>query len=82
MRDEDVPKVICRDIKLNDVPFTVYFWFYAPYDATREDPGFDGEIEIESVWMDEYNILNLIGPKALEGIENELWKLYYEGGDV
>jgi hypothetical protein len=82
MRDEDVPKVICREIRLKDVEMTVYFWFTAPYDATRGEPGFDGEIEIESIWIDEYNVTNLFGDKSIEDVEKELWKLYYEGGDV
>jgi hypothetical protein len=82
MRDEDVPKVICRDIKLNNIEMTVYFWFYAPYDTTRDEPGFDGEIEIESIWIDDYEVSCLFGTKSIEDVEKELWKLYYEGGDV
>lgn len=76
------PSVICRNVTVKGVPLEVYFWYYAPYDATREDPGFDGEIEIESVWLDGYNMLNLFGPKGLEDVEKELWKILEEGEDV
>lgn len=69
------PSVIDREIVLKGVPMSVWFWFYPPYDATREDPGFDGEIEIDSVWMDDYNVINLMGSRAMLEIEAELWKL-------
>lgn len=71
-------EVISRDITLNDVKMTVDFYFYPPYPATREDPGFDGEIEIEAIWIDEYNVINLFGERSLEQVEEALWKIYNE----
>ena len=79
MRCKEAPSVICRDITLKGVPLTVYFWYYAGYEATREDPGFEAEIEIESVWLDDYNVINLFGRQSLEDVEKELWKLLDEG---
>jgi hypothetical protein len=79
MRCKEAPSVICRDVVLRDVPMTVYFWYYAGYEATREDPGFEGEIELESVFIDEFEVTNLFGEKALNDVEKELWKLLEEG---
>lgn len=76
------PSVICREVVVKGVPLEVYFWYSAPYEATREDPGFDGEIDIESVWLDGYNVLNLFGEKSLVDVEEALWKLLNEGDDV
>ena len=76
------PSVICREIALRNVSMTVYFWFYAPYEATREDPGFEGEIEIESIWIDEYEVSHLFGEKSIAEVEKELWKILEEGEDV
>lgn len=79
MRCKEAPSVICREVVLKDVPLQVYFWYYPSYEATREDPGFEAEIEIESVWLDDYNVINLFGRQSLEDVEKELWKLLEEG---
>lgn len=74
--------VISRSITLKGVCMTVNFFFWHGYAATREDPGFDGELELESIFIDGYNVLYLFGPKGVEDVEKELWKILDEGEDV
>jgi hypothetical protein len=68
-------KPVVRDITVKGVPMTIYFTWYPPYDATQDEPGFDGEIDIESVMIDEFDVFALMGEKSLKDIEDELWKL-------
>ena len=79
MRYQHASFALTRDIELKGVPMKVVFWYYPPFDATREDPGFEGEIEIDGVWIDEFEVTNLFGEKSLNDVEAELWKLVGEG---
>lgn len=84
MREEVVkhPTVIEREIVLKGCPMTVFFWHYPGHADSDVDPGCPAEIEIDSIYMDDYNVINLFGPKTMEEIEAELWKLLDEGEDV
>lgn len=72
------PSVIERDIVLKGCPMTVFFWHYPGHEESDTDPGYPAEIEIDSIYMDDYNVINLMGSKTLAEIEAELWKLLDE----
>lgn len=69
------PTVIGREIVLKGVKMTVWFWYYPGHDESDSDPGCPVEIEIESVWIDDFNVINLLGPSSILEIEEELMKL-------
>jgi hypothetical protein len=71
-----------REIVVKGVPLTVNFWFYPEIEATEGDPGCSAEIEIDAVFVDEFDIYNLMGLSSLQDVEDELWKIYNEGEAV
>jgi hypothetical protein len=73
---------LTRNITLKGVPMDVVFYYYPPYEATQYEPGFEGEIEIDSIWIDEFDVINLFGDSSIEDVESELWKILKEGEDV
>lgn len=71
-------KVISRHIVFKGVPMQVDFWFYPGHEADEFDPGCSDELDIEAVWIDEFNCVALMGPKTMEEIEAALFKLLDE----
>lgn len=71
-----------RNITLKGVPMDVVFYYYPAYDATMDEPGFEGEIEIDSIWIDEFDVINLFGDSSVQEVEEALWKILEEGEDL
>jgi hypothetical protein len=71
----DPPRMISRDITLNGVEMTVWFWYYPHHEATESDPGCPAEIEIDAIYVDEFDVAGLFGEKAFNDIEQLLWKM-------
>lgn len=65
-----------RTIKSKGVELEVEFRFYQAIPATKDEPESPEELWIESVWLDDFDITHLLGPKAYAEIEAELLKLY------
>jgi hypothetical protein len=69
------PRTHVRDITLNGVEMTVWFWHYPSHEASESDPGCPAEIEIDAIYVDEFEVAALFGEKAFNDIEQELWKM-------
>jgi len=65
-----------RRITVYGVPVDVEFTSSRGYAATEWEPACDDEICIDAVFVDEIDILHLMGEKALEEVAKELWKLF------
>lgn len=65
-------------VTLYDVPVEVSFSYSAPIEATEFEPRCEEDVEIESIVVDEFDIYNLVGEKALAKLYEELYKLIDE----
>lgn len=75
MAVKENPHVLMREIELRDVKMSVFFWYYQGHEASESDPGCPAEIEIESVFVDDFNCLALFGERTLDEIEGKLWAM-------
>lgn len=69
---------LTRDITLKNLSLTICFCYSAAIEGTYRNEGAPAEIEIEAVYLDEFDIMNLCGNKTLGEIEDCLWNLLGE----
>jgi hypothetical protein len=71
-----------RRINLRGLELDVEFRFYQGIPATKDEPESPEELMIEAVFLDEYDIMHIIGNKTFLEIEKEIYKLYDDKEDV
>jgi hypothetical protein len=65
-----------RRINLRGLDLDVEFRFYQNIPATNDEPESPEELMIEAVFLDDYDIMHIIGNKTFLEIEKEIYKLY------
>jgi hypothetical protein len=78
----DKPNFYVRRINLRGLELDVEFRFYQGIPATNDEPESPEELMIEAVFLDEHDIIHLIGNKTFLEIEKEIYKLFDDKGDV
>jgi hypothetical protein len=71
-----------RNVVVKGIPLEVEFEYYEGFPATLDEPEAPDEIFIEAVFVDDFDIVRLMGKKGLEEVEKELWKILDNKEDV
>jgi hypothetical protein len=69
-----------RKLIIKGLLVEVEFRFYQAIPATADEPESPEEVIIEAVFVDDYDITRLCGGTTMALIEEEILKLYDEGG--
>lgn len=56
-------------------PVEVEYFYYPGIPATEDEPEVYEEVEVESVWFEEFDIISLCGQRAIGEIEKQIYEL-------
>lgn len=73
------PAQLETEIILKGLPLRVEYTYYPGCDATEDEPPVYDDVEVEAVWIDEFDIINLIGDKTLTSIIEKLFDVIDKG---
>jgi hypothetical protein len=76
----DKSNFFVRKLVIKGLLVEVEFRFYKAIPATADEPESPEEVIIEAVFVDDYDITRLCGSTTMALIEEEILKLYDEGG--